>query len=191
MFIDYVSLLLVNMVAGLVLLAAYVIAGPETSDPKKWIPGFGLVGFIALVFGVPMTLTWPLPGPYGSMYGEMSVLLGGLFLGAAFALARGWSLLTLGVYGFFAGLAAVVLGIRILDLRLTLMPALSGIGFILSGLGGVFAAPTLVWFKGNRNFRILAAVILLAAAAIWAMTAYMEYWIHPHMFEHWKPLVMR
>jgi putative membrane protein len=190
MFIDYVSLLLVNMVAGLVLLAAYVVAGPETSEPKKWIPGFGLVGLIALVFGGHMTMTWPIIGPYNSMYGEMSVLLGGLFLGTAVALARGWSLMPLGVYAFFAGVAAVVIGVSIIHLRLTLMPALAGTGFILSGLGGIFAAPTLAWFKDNRKFRIAAAVVLLAAAAIWAMTVYMEYWLHPMMFKAWKPLTM-
>jgi putative membrane protein len=41
MFIDYISLMLINMVAGLFILAYYVYSGLDGADQKRWIPGFG------------------------------------------------------------------------------------------------------------------------------------------------------
>jgi putative membrane protein len=46
MFIDYLTLMLINLSAGLALLAAYVYFGLGTSNQKRWIPGFGVVGAI-------------------------------------------------------------------------------------------------------------------------------------------------
>jgi putative membrane protein len=83
------------------------------------------------------------------------------------------------------------LGACIISMKMTLVPNLSGAGFILSGLGGVMAAPTLLWFRNNRPFRTVAAMILLAAALIWAVTVYPEYWMHMKAFAKWVPLVMR
>ena len=188
-FIDYVTLLLVNMTAGFVLLAGFVALGLGETDRRRWIPGFLIVGFVALAFGAHMTTTWPLPGPYNSAYGEMSVLLGVIFLGAALAIGMGWELTTVGVYAFLAGLAAMLLGVRFISLGLTLQPLLSGVGFVLSGLGGVFAAPTLLWFGKSLPFRYAAALLLLAAAGIWGLTAYGAYWDHMARFAEWAPAV--
>jgi len=190
MFIDYLTLLLTNMVAGFVLLAAFVVFDLGGKDPRRWAPGFAVTGFIALAFGMHLTMTWPLPGPFNSAFGEMSVLFGALFLGASLALALGWSLISLAIYAFFAGLAAIVIGVRIIDLGLTQRPWVSGIGFILSGLGGVFAAPALVWVTRFRWLRFAAALLLLAAAAIWAVTGYASYWIHMESIR-WLPGQMR
>jgi putative membrane protein len=189
LFIDFVTLLLVNMTAGFVLLAGLVALGLDKPDPRRWVPGFLVVGLMATVFGGYMTVTWPLPGPFSSAYGEMSVLFGVIFLGAALAMALGWELTTVGVYAFFAGLAAMLIGVRILNLGLTLQPLLAGVGFILSGLGGVFAAPTLLWLGKSLPFRYAAALVLLAAAGIWALTAYGAYWQHIEHFSKWVPVV--
>jgi len=191
MFIDYVGLLLINMMIGYVLLAAYVYRGLDDPLNKRWVPGFAMVGVIAFVFGGHMVMTWPIIGQYNDAFGEMSVLLGIIFLGAAFAIGKGWSLTMVAVYAFFAGLAAIDLGACIISMKMTLVPNLSGAGFILSGLGGVMAAPTLLWFRNNRPFRTLAALILLAAALIWAVTVYPEYWMHMKAFAKWLPLTMR
>ena len=191
MFIDYVSLLLVNMMAGYFLLAGYVYRGLDGRDQTKWVPAFGLVGVVAFVFGMMMVLTWPLPGPYNSAFGEMSVLLGVTFLGAAVCLARGYSLVIVATYAFFAGLSAVVLGISIISLGLTLQPLLSGLGFILSGLAGVFAAPTLVWLRNNRSWRALATVVLVIVGFVWGATVYPEYYMHMKSFKDWVPFAMR
>ena len=70
-------------------------------------------------------------------------------------------------------------------------PALSGIGFIPSGLAGVLAAPTLAYMRSNRPFRTLAAIVLVAAGLIWALTAYGVYWGHIQSFLQWQPLITR
>ncbi len=176
-FIDYVTLLLINMAAGLVVLAFFLWWGLGREDRKDWAPAFGIVGLVATVAGFAMTFTWPIPAPYSMAYGEMSVLLGVLFLGAAWALARGGSLLPLGIYAFFPGATAVVLGVRTIDLSLTSAPVLSGAGFIVTGLGGLFAAVTLR--QQDRKFlRVVGGLVMLAAAALWIPTIGVAYWSH-------------
>lgn len=190
MFIDYITLMLINMVAGLFILADYVYRGLDSSHQKQWIPGFGIVGAIALTTGLHMNFTWPVPGSFNIAFGETSVLFGILFVAAAIALSVGWDLFTIAVYGFFAGLVAIVIGIRIINLNMTKQPLLSGIGFILTGLGGIFAAPTLYW-KSNRTWRLIGVAVLIVAALIWALTGYLAYWSHLESFQKWVPIPMR
>jgi putative membrane protein len=190
MFINYITLMLINLVAGLFLLAGYVYFGLNRTNQKRWVPGFGMTGAIALVTGLHMIFTWPVTGSYNIAYGETTVLFGILFLSTAIALAQGWDLLTVAIYGFFAGLAAIVIGVRIIHLDLTRRPFLSGIGFILTGLGGVFAAPTL-YLQTNRALRIVGAIVLVAAALIFALTGYLAYWGHIADYSNWKPLPMQ
>ena len=191
MFIDYITLMLINMVAGLFLLAYYVYAGLDDPYQNKWIPGFGITGAIALTTGLHMTLTWTVRGSFNIAFGETSVLFGILFIGTSISLAKGWELITLAIYGFFAGLVAILVGVRLINLGLTQRPILSGIGFILTGLAGVCAAPTLWYFKNNRLWRIIGAIGLIAAALIWALIGYMAYWSHLDSFQQWVPLPMR
>lgn len=191
MFINYITLMLINMAAGLVLLADFVYRGLDGANLKRWIPGFGLVGAIALVTGLHMMWTWPVPGSFNVSFGETTVLFGGLYIAAAIAIAQGWDLLTLAIYAFFAGLTAMVVGVRIIDLGLTRRPLVAGLGFMLTGLGGVLAAPTLVYLRGNKTWRLVGAAVLLVAAAIWAFTGYMAYWGHIEGFSDWQPPAMR
>ena len=175
--IDYVTLLLTNMVCALVVLAFFLWRGLGRGDTGHWAPAFGIGGLVATVAGFAMTFTWPIPTPFSSAYGEMSVLLGVLFLGAAWALMRGWNLLPLGIYAFFAGAAAILLGVRFLDLSLTPRPFLPGAGFILTGLGGV-GAGVVLGKHDVKALRLAGVLVLFAAAAIWAFTAGMGYWAH-------------
>ncbi len=196
MLIDYLTLMLVSMTAGLLLLAYYVYRGLDDENPQKWVPGFAMTGFIALVTGLHMSFTWPLPGSFNIAYGEMSVLFGILFLGAALALWKGWEMPTVAIYAFFAGLAAVVVGTRVINLGMTKRPLISGIGFILSGLGGVFAwlcclAKPILSLETNRVLRVIGAIVLIGAALIWALTGYMAYWEHLASFSQWVPATMR
>ncbi|MCC5625488.1 DUF981 family protein [Nostoc sp. CHAB 5715] len=190
MFIDYITLMLINMVAGVFLLADYVYRGIDSANQRQWIPGFGITGAIALTTGLHMSFTWPVIGSFNIAFGETSVLFGILFVATAVSLAQGWDLLTIAVYGFFAGVVAIVVGIRIINLNLTKQPLLSGIGFILTGLGGIFAAPTLYW-KTNRTWRLIGTAVLIVAALIWALTGYLAYWNHLDGFQKWVPAPMR
>ena len=176
-FIDYVPLMLFNLMAGYFLLAYYVYAGLDDADQPKWAPGFLIVGLISAVFGGIMSVTWPIPSPYAAAFGDMSVLFGIIFLGAGLAMARGWSLKGVTLYAFFAGWVAIIIGIRFIQGGLTLKPVPSGLGFILSGFAGVMAAPTLAWMKSNRPFRTLAALVVAAPAVIWAVSVFAEYWL--------------
>jgi len=176
-FIDYVSLMLINMAAGLFILALFLFKDIDRENTQFWAPAFALPGLIAVICGFAMTFSWPLPKPYNIAYGETSVMLGFLFLAAALSIAKGWELFPLGIYAFFAGVAAVIIGIRIINLGLTLSPLISGIGFILTGSGGIFAE--LVILNRRRKWlRIIGALVMIAAAFIWAHTAYIEYWMH-------------
>ncbi|MEG4070194.1 DUF981 domain-containing protein [Microcoleus sp. Pol11C2] len=187
MFIDYLTLMLINLSAGLALLAAYVYFGLGTSNQKRWIPGFGVVGAIALVTGLHMTFTWPIIGSFNVAYGETTVLFGILFVGTSLTLAMGWELFTLGIYGFFAGLVSLLIGFRIINLGITQLPLLSGTGFILVGLGGIFSVPTLS-LKSTLLLRTIGAIVLSVAALIFAYIGLTAYWAHLADFSKWTPL---
>jgi len=190
MFVDFVTLMLLNMVAGLLVIAAYLWKGLDEDDQRKWSPAFGVPGFVALMNGFHMSWTWPLPGSYNVAFGEMTVLLGALMTGAAVVLWNGWDLRALSIYAFVSGLAAIVTGIGFIKLELSQNPVLSGIGFVLPGLGGVFAGLVL----GRRQakaLRVTGAVVLTAAALIWAYTGYTAVWGHLSAFGKWMPSTMK
>ncbi len=177
MMVDYVTLMLVNMAAGFFLLGCFVRRGLDTEDRINWAPAFGICGLVAAVCGFAMTFTWPLPKPYSMAFGEMSVLLGVLLLGTAWALAKGWELMPLTIYAVFAGAAAILLGVRIIELGMTNNPILSGVGFILSGAAGMFS-PVVVWQSEQKELRIVSSIGLFAVSGIWAWTGCLAYWIH-------------
>jgi putative membrane protein len=184
MFIDYLSLLLINTSAGFFLLATYIYQG--LPQDKKWVPPFLIVGLISLLAGLHMSLFWPLPGSYNLAFGELSCLLGALFLGLSLSLAKGWELRALAIYAFFAGLVAVIVGIRLMALGMTREPLLSGIGFILSGLSGILAYPLLM-FKEKRMIRIIAVIVLVMISLLWLRIGLIAYWQHLSSASKWLP----
>ncbi|MFW6189878.1 MAG: DUF981 family protein [Planctomycetota bacterium] len=186
MFIDYVTLLLVNMGAGFIVLAAYLFHGLQQEDQRGWAVAFAAVGMIALLFGTHMCWTWPLAGPFNVAFGETSVLLGTIFLAIAACVWRRCSFAALGIYTFFAGGAAVVLGARIADLGLTMWPGVSALGFILSGLAGMLFGPATV-LKQRGRLRSLTAGVLILAAIAWLGIGYLAYWMHIDSFQDWQP----
>lgn len=198
--IDYLTLMLVALTAGLALAAVFfarALASPSAAQctpsgtccphTNSFAAGFAAIGLVLLVTGLHMTLTWPLPKmakanlTFANMaFGENAVLFGAILLGAALALARGWSLLPVSIFAFFAGIAAVIVGLAIAQLGLTARPELSSTGFILSGTGGILSP--FVLLKPAKLLRYVEAVILLAAAGIWALTGYGAYWMHMASF---------
>jgi len=186
MFIDYLAVMLINMAAGLAILLCYLTGFPSHQQEKGWAGAFFAVGAVAFIYGLSMTLTWPLPGSYNIAFGEPSVLFGVLFLAAGFSIGRSQSLLPLSLYAFFAGIMAVVMGMAIINLRMTSTPFLSGLGFILTGTAGILLLPT-VRFPKNIGVRILIAVVLAVGILIWAYVGYYACWGHLKNFAQWKP----
>jgi putative membrane protein len=190
MFIDFLTLVMINLVAGTVLLAYYLWKGLNVEDQKPYAAAFGLTGLLSLILGLRLSFTWPLPGSYNVGYGDATTLFGVVFLATAISLAKGWDLKPVALYSFFAGIDAVIVGIRIWSLQLGKEPLIAAVGFILAGLGGVFAFPFFQWFRDNKIFRWIAILILLVTAAIWAVTFYGALWDHMANFAKWVPATM-
>jgi putative membrane protein len=188
MFIDYLTVMLVNMAAGLAILAIFVLKYLN-GDRKKLAPGFLVSGFVATVTGLHEIFTWPIVSSYNIPFGEMSVLYGVLMLAGGIALFRGWDLLSLGIYATFAGAASILLGIRLYSLKMTSEPLIAMGGFVLTGLMGVLSLPV-YYVRQSKLVRILATIALLGAAAIWAFTAALGYWAHLENFAKWAPSTM-
>ena len=158
------------------------------SEPpeRRWVPGLLMAGLLALVVGLHMIFTWPLPGSFNGLYGEMSVFFGMLLLGLSLVLILGMDLLPIAIYAAFAGAASIVAGIQVLKLGLADNPALVGAGFLWMGVLGLGAVP-LMRLRGLQAFRVFGAVGLLIAAVLWGTVGYMAYWNHPRANLLWKP----
>ena len=186
--VDYVTLMLINMCAGLTILGLFLWFGFESDNRKGWVPGLLMSGVVAELTGFAMTFTRPLTHVMGydvhwanMVYGEMTVLLGMSLLGAALALWMNRALYTVAVYGMLAGIAAVVLGVGIIVLHVHPIPLWGAIGLILTGAAGVVTLPAVRLARG-RPLRWLSGAMLLAAAMLWGYMAYAAYWMH---LSHW------
>ena len=187
MFIDYLTLIMINMVAGTVILAYYLWKGIDEPNQRPYAPAFAGVGLLALILGLQLSTSWPLPGSYNIAFGEPTALFGVVFLMAAASLSQGWDLVPVSIFAFFAGIDGLLVGIRILSLGMTQEPLFSAVGFLLAGLGGIFTPPFFMFFRNNKIFRMLAIVVLLGTSAIWAFTFYSSLWGHLASFAKWAP----
>lgn len=165
--------------------------GYYETDQRPYAAAFFGVGLLSLITGLHLSFNWPLPGSYNVGYGDTTTLFGIVFLTTGVALWNGWSLLPVAIYAFFAGVDAVIVGIRIFSLQLTKEPLLSAIGFVLAGLGGLGAAPFFLWFRNNRTVRLVGVALLVASALLWAITFYGALWDHMESFQNWLPPTMR
>ena len=147
MFIDFLTLVMINLVAGTALLAFYMWKGLDEKDQRPYAAAFFAAGLLGIITGLQLSFTWPLPGSYNIAFGDTSTLFGVVFLATALALWQGWSLLPVSIYAFFAGAEAILVGYVIMSQGLTKEPTFSAIGFFLAGLGGVGAFPFFMWFK--------------------------------------------
>jgi putative membrane protein len=190
MFIDYLTLIMLNLVAGTVLLVYYLWKGMNEADQRPYASAFAGIGLIALITGLHITLSWPLPGSYNIGFGEPTVLFGVIFLTAALSLSQGWDLFPTTILAFFAGFYALLVGLRILSLGMTQSPSVAAIGFVTSGLAGIFAGPYLKFFRGKKIWLTLAIIVLLVSAAVWAFLFGMSLWGHLEAFAKWIPPTM-
>lgn len=188
MFIDFLSLMLVNLVTGLVLLAVFIVFFLD-KDQKRIAPGFLITGTIGLITGFCMIFTWPLPGSFNIAYGELDVLVSALFFFTGLVLTMGWDLLSIGVVAVLASVTALIVGVRIVNLHMGSEPLLAGAGFVFTGLGGLMTLPS-YFFRKPLTLRIITAILLLIGAGVFALTGYGEYWQHLSAFAKWVPATM-
>jgi putative membrane protein len=179
--VDYLGLMLMVLVSGLLTTAWFFWKGPENPQSRIFAAPLAAIGVLALVTGLHMSLTWPIPYHWAdAAFGEPFTLFGAILLATSLALAKQWSLKPIGVLALVAGLAAILIGIRIGHLGLTKMPALSVVGFVTAGLGGVLT-PLILW-KPSAAMRCLGAIVLTVSAAVWAVTGFGALWDHMESF---------
>ncbi len=190
MFIDFLTLVMINLVAGTVLLAYYLWRGIDEKDQRPYASAFFVTGLCSLVTGLQISFTWPLPGAYNVGYGDATTLFGLVFLATSISLWQGWNLLPVSIYSFFAAIDALIVGIRIYSLQLTKEPLISAVGFILAGLAGLGVFPFLMWFRKNQVVRWIGIALLLGTALLWGITFYGSLWGHMASFAKWVPATM-
>jgi putative membrane protein len=196
--IDFLAMDLIVLVISLVLVAWFFVKYIE-NDQQKVAPGFLATGFVATLSGLDIAFGWPLVGSYNIVFGEPLVFFGVLLFFTGVAVLKGWDLHTLGIFAVFAGVVAIILGIRMwygIEITnkagvkvfrgMTREPALAGISFILTGIGGILTLPAYLLRK-NMVLRIIVAVLFLVAAVLFAIMGYGSYWSHPESFAGSKP----
>ncbi len=188
MFIDYITLMLLNMAAGLLILALYVLIGLPRPDQRFWAAGLGIAGVVALATGLHMTLTWPIPKLEQAnltwaniAYGETTTMLGALFLGAALCIGLRRRLEAVAIYGVVASAVAFIIGAAALQLGLSNAPAMTATGYFVTGAAGMLILPT-VLLRRSVAMRIVTAAVLLAAAGLWGFVGLGGYWMHLQKF---------
>lgn len=190
MFIDFLTLVMINLVAGTVLLAYYLWRGIDEKDQRPYASAFFVTGLLSLVTGLQISFTWPLPGSYNVGYGDATTLFGLVFLATSISLWQGWNLLPVSLYSFFAAIDALIVGVRIYTLNLTKEPLISAIGFVLAGFAGLGVFPFLMWFRENKIVRWIGILLLLGTALLWGITFYGSLWAHMESFAKWVPATM-
>ncbi|MCL2701099.1 MAG: DUF981 domain-containing protein [Phycisphaerae bacterium] len=185
---DYITLLLINMAAGMFVLGGWLICAAGAVEGRHWAPAFGAVGAVAGVTGAAMVLTWPVRGAMEAggtsmnlafanvAFGEPTVLLGVAFLAAAVAIGKGWPVWPVAIYGAVAGLAGIVIGMRILHAGLTQAPIVSAVGFIATGVTALLTLPALAC--ASTALRRLTGILAILTGLFWGFSAVMAYWIH-------------
>ena len=179
MSIDYITLLLVNTIVGLLAGAFFLWKGLDGPNHKPWAALFAAAGLVLLVMGIHMTATWPIQDVrppdkpdtvmhlrYANLaFGESSVLFGALLLAIALSLAKGWDLRPIAIYAFFVGVTAIVLGASMWRFWLTAAPPLTAAGYISSGAGAVLASFAL-WLPRVKTLRRTSAALLALSALV-------------------------
>jgi putative membrane protein len=188
MFIDFLTLMLINMAVALLLFALWMFFFFE-KDSKKMVPGFLVVGALALITGFRMVFMWPLPGAFNIAYGEPTILLGAFFFMAGLAINFGWDLLSIGIYSAVSGAAVILLGFRILDLKMGSSPVEAALAFWGTGITAILALPAIALPK-MKWIRWLAALAAILTFAGWIYVGFSAYWGHMDAFSKWLPATM-
>ncbi|MDD4635120.1 MAG: DUF981 domain-containing protein [Dehalococcoidales bacterium] len=195
MYIVYVTLMNANMAIALFLLAVFIFKGIFSESARNFVPAFTITGAVAVATGMHMAFTAPMPGSWNIAMGEPSILIGVLLLGTAWSISKSYSFAPLGVYGFGAGLVAMVVGYQVINLGLGSNPVPTGIVMLVAGFPGVLSLPAAFFAKSNpgisRMIQWLAIILLVVAAGMLAYTSLNGYIGHLDSFSEFKPIYAR
>lgn len=189
MFIDFLGVMLVNLAAGLALLAHYLYENPKRGERRSWAAGFFAVGLLGFCTAFAMVTGWPLPGSYNVAFGGPALFISTAFLGGAITLAFEWEPLIPALYGAFGGILAIFVGIRLMSLHLTQSPSVAALGYLTAGIGGILAVLAMNW-RSIRWLAVVGAIVLGISAIVWAITGYMAVWSHIADFAKYVPPTM-
>lgn len=196
MFVDYLTVMMVAVVAGAVLTIAYGLMFIEAplADQKPWGWAFGIVGLLLGATGLHLVLTWPLPGAYNIVMGEPALYFGLVLLGTGFAVRAGESLMPLAVLAIFGGMANIFLSIAMLVHGLSRNPPLWALAYAAIGLAAVLSPLVLHRVRALRWVPLVAGGLLAVGALIFALGGYGAYLEHTSAdegFGKWVPPAMR
>ena len=196
MFVDYLTVMMVAVLAAAALTIAYGLMFVEAplADQKPWGWAFGIVGLLLGATGLHMVLTWPLPGAYNIVMGEPALYFGLVLLGTAFAIRAGENLMPLAVLALFGGVANIFLSIAMLVHGLTRNPPLWALAYAVIGLAAILSPLIVHRVRGLRWAPMVAGGLLAIGALIFALGGYSAYLEHTSTdagFGKWVPPVMR
>ncbi|MBM7559236.1 DUF981 family protein [Marinitoga litoralis] len=193
MFIDYLTLFMADIVAGIGLLLYFLIYGLEKDDISPYAPAFFGVGLLGLLAGIHMVYTWPLPGVHNIVFGEPMVLFGIVFIAAAFAAYKNYDLMPVTIVAAFAGIYAIILSYAIFKYGITKHPNISALSYFGAGLTGLLSP--FVWkFRNNKLVKTLGIILLALTLLAWLSTMWGSLTGHSNpagSFGKWKPFPMR
>ena len=196
MFVDYLTVMMVAVVAGAVTTIVYglMFLDAPLADQRPWGWAFGIVGLLLGVTGLHLVLTWPLPGAYNIVMGEPALYFGVVLLGTAFAIRAGESLMPLAVLAIFGGIANIFLSIAMLVHGLSRNPPLWALAYAAIGLAAVLAPLVVHKVRALRWVPLVAGGLLAIGALIFALGGYGAYLEHTSAeggFAKWVPPAMR
>jgi len=196
MFVDYLTVMMVAVVAAAVLTISYGLMFLEAplADQKPWGWAFGIVGLLLGATGSHMVLTWPLPGAYNIVMGEPALYFGLVLLGTAFVIRAGESLMPLAVLAIFGGLANIFLSIAMLVHGLSRNPPLWAFAYAAIGLAAILSPLVVHRVRALRWVPLVAGGLLAIGALIFALGGYGAYLEHTSAdegFGKWVPPAMR
>jgi putative membrane protein len=196
MFVDYLTVMMVAVVAGAVITIVYglMFLNAPLADQRPWGWAFGIVGLLLGVTGLHLVLTWPLPGAYNIVMGEPALYFGLVLLGTAFAIRAGESLMPLAVLAIFGGIANIFLSIAMLVHGLSRNPPLWALAYAAIGVAAVLAPLVVHKVRAVRWVPLVAGGLLAIGALIFALGGYGAYLEHTSAdegFGKWVPPAMK
>jgi putative membrane protein len=183
MFVDYLTVMMVAVVAGAVLTIVYglMFLDAPLADQRPWGWAFGTVGLLLRVTGLHLV-------------GEPALFFGLVLLGTAFAIRAGESLMPLAVLAIFGGLANIFLSIAMLVHGLSRNPPLWALAYAAIGLAAVLSPLVVHRVRTLRWVPLLAGGLLAIGALIFALGGYGAYLEHTSAdegFGKWVPPAMK